>query len=61
MPEGDAALDCLGDALGDKSQSTQHIAGPKSGRPMWETAAEGSESINSLAEQTKQWPAFWNL
>lgn len=61
MPESDAALDWLGDALGDKPQSTQHIAGPKSDRPMWETAAEGSEAINSIVEQTKQWPAFQNL
>ncbi len=61
MPEANAALSWLGDALGDKPQSTQHIAGPKSDRLMWETAAKGSEAINSLVEQTKQWPAFQNL
>ena len=61
MPENAPSVDWLGDALGDKPQSTQHIAGAKSDRFMWEEATEGSEAIGALVEQTKQWPAFQNL
>ncbi len=57
----ETSLDWLGDAIGQKPQSTQHIAGPKSDRFMWEEASEGSTAIHELVEQTKEWPAFSNL
>ena len=59
MPE--TSLDWLGDAIGQKPQSSQHIAGPKSDRFMWEEASEGSEAIREIVEGTKEWPAFQNL
>ncbi|EQD70461.1 hypothetical protein B1B_04992, partial [mine drainage metagenome] len=60
-PEGNTAPNWLGDALGDRPQSTQHIEGPRADRFAWEEATEGSEAIRGLVEQTKQWPAFSSL
>lgn len=57
----DAAMDWLGDAIGRKPESTQHIAGSKSDRFMWEDAIEGSKAVQEIVEQTKEWPAFQNL
>ena len=57
----DAAMDWLGDAIGRKPESTQHIAGSKSDRFLWEDAIEGSKAVQEIVEQTKEWPAFQNL
>lgn len=49
------------DALGDKPRSSQHIAGPKSDKFMWEDASQNSEAIDQIVKETKEWPTFQNL